>query len=319
MILITGATGFVGKALCNSLAKRQPVRVSQRASIAANFPKGVEVFHGVLTSDENWSNALVGVDVVVHCAARVHVMRERVADPLLEFRRVNVEGTLNLAMQAAAAGVKRFIFLSSVKVNGESTTLGFPFSADQLPCPCDPYGVSKAEAESQLVSLAEKSGMEVVIVRPPLVYGPGVGANFQSLLRAITRGIPLPFGLVTGNRRSLVGIDNLVDLITTCLDHPAAANQTFLVSDGECLSTAALIRGLAEALNRPARLIPVPVVVLTAGAAFLGKANLAQRLVGSLELDIGKTRNMLGWTPPLSMSEGLQRTAEYWIRSQRRG
>lgn len=313
MILVTGATGFVGKALCASLLKRYPVRIAVRDATVEGLPAGAEVAQKVLSVEEDWSNALIDIYTVVHCAARVHVMNEQSVDPLTEFRRVNVDGTLRLAKQAAAAGVNRFIFLSSIKVNGEQTKAGRPFTADQLPDPGDPYGISKMEAENCLRILAKETGMEVVIIRPPLVYGPGVKANFLSMMQVLWRGIPLPFGAVTSNKRSLVSLDNLIDLIVTCLDHPAAANQTFLISDGKDLSTAALLRRMSEALGRPARLLPVPVSLLQLGATLLGKRNIAQRLCGSLEVDISKTSELLGWKPPFSVDESLRRTAVHWL------
>jgi nucleoside-diphosphate-sugar epimerase len=245
----------------------------------------------------------------MHIAARVHVMNERAGDPLAEFRRVNVDGTLNLARQAASAGANRFVFVSSIKVNGESTTETQPFTAADTPAPQDPYGISKMEAEQGLRQIAAETGMEVVIVRPPLVYGPGVKANFASMMRAVQRGLPLPLGSVTHNRRSFVALDNLVDLLITCIDHPAAANQTFLVSDGEDLSTTDLLRRLGQALNKPARLFPVPPSLLQLGANLLGKGDMAQRLLGNLQVDISHTRNTLNWTPPISVDEGLRRAA----------
>jgi UDP-glucose 4-epimerase len=230
-------------------------------------------------------------------------MRDAAADPLAEFRRVNTQGTLNLARQAAAAGTRRFIFLSSVKVNGEAGS----FTESDPAAPADPYGVSKHEAEQGLRAISAGSAMDVVIIRPPLVYGPGVQANFRTLIRGIALGIPLPLARVE-NRRSLVGLDNLVDMIVTCIDHPAAANETFLVSDGEDLSTPELIRRLARAMGKPAHLIPVPTVLLTTGARLLGKRAVAQRLLGSLRVDISKARRLLGWSPPLSVDEELERT-----------
>lgn len=313
MILLTGASGFVGRCLVTRLATRGSVRAALRRPLSDAFPAGVEVVQAELASDEDWSGAFPGVHAVVHCAARVHVINDQSENPLAEFRRVNVEGTMRLARQAAQAGVKRFIFLSSIKVNGEQTVRGRPFLADQAAGPEDPYGVSKMEAEEGLRSLARETGMEVVIIRPPLVYGPGVKANFLAMMRWLKCGVPLPLGAVTENQRSLVALDNLVDLIVTCLDHQAAANQTFLVSDGESLSTASLLRRMGEALGRPARLIPVPVPLLQMGAALLGKRDMAQRLCGSLEVDISKTRELLGWRPPISVDEGLRRTAAYWL------
>jgi nucleoside-diphosphate-sugar epimerase len=239
-------------------------------------------------------------------------MKEEALDPLVEFRSVNVEGTLRLARQAAEAGVRRFIFISSIGVNG-GDTFAHPFAAEDNVAPHTPYAISKHEAEVGLRALADNTKMEIVIIRPPLVYGPNAPGNFLSLMNWLMSGIPLPLGAVIENRRSFVFIDNLVDLIVTCLDHPAAANQTFLVSDGESLSTAALLRRMGEALGRPARLIQVPVPLLQMGAALLGKRDMAQRLCGSLEVDIGKTRELLGWTPPISVDEGLRRTAAHWL------
>jgi UDP-glucose 4-epimerase len=250
----------------------------------------------------DWTAALKGVQTVVHLAGRVHVMRDRVGDPLAAFRRTNVEGTLNLARQAASVGVRRLVFISSVKVNGEAGA----YRESDPPSPLEPYGLSKLEAEAGLREIAALTGLGVVVIRPPLVYGPDVKANFQALVRAIERGIPLPLGAVP-NRRSLVARDNLVDFIVTCLDHPAASGQTFLVSDGEDMSTPTLIRRIAHVMHRPARLLPVPVNVLWAVATITGKRAVAQRLLGSLQVDITKARTMLGWTPPLTVDEGLRR------------
>jgi len=233
-------------------------------------------------------------------------MEESTAAPLAEFRRVNVQGTLNMARQAAAAGVRRFVFVSSVKVNGESTQFGSPFKADVVPAPLDDYGLSKMEAEQGLREFAAQTGIDVVIIRPPLVYGPGVKANFAALMRAVQRGWPLPLGAVH-NQRSLVALDNLVDFIITCVAHPQAANQTFLVSDGQDLSTTELIRGMARAADVPARLLPVPVWALQAGARLLGKGDAIQRLCGNLQVDISKARTLLGWVPPVSVEDGLRR------------
>ena len=315
-VLVTGANGFVGGALCGALIGSYQVRGAVRKLSEGISLDGTELVQGSLSADFDWSDALVGVSLVVHCAARVHVMNEESLNPLAEFRRVNVDGALHLASQAAVAGVKRFVFLSSVKVNGEKSERGQPIVADQEPNPGDPYGISKMEAEEGLRALARETGMEVVIIRPPLVYGRGVRANFLAMMRWLWRGTPLPLGAVTTNRRSLVALDNLVDFIATCVDHPAAANQVFLVSDGEDLSTAALLQRMGRALGRPARLIPVPVGLLTFGATMLGRSGVAQRLCGSLEVDISKTRELLGWVPPISVDEGLRRTAAHWIESQ---
>lgn len=313
-MFLTGATGFIGRAVAAVLAGCGTLRVAVRSKEAGNWAEGVDVVQASLSPDQDWSGALAGVLVVVHCAARVHVMNEEAADPLAEFRRVNVEGALRLARQAAEAGVRRFVFVSSIKVNGEHSQSGHPFTADQSPAPGDPYGVSKCEAEAALRALALETGMEVVIIRPPLVYGPGVKANFLEMIRWLWRGVPLPLGGIFENRRSLVFLDNLVDLILTCIDHPAAANQTFLVSDDEDLSTAALLRRMAAALGRPARLIPVPIELITLGAKMIGRPAIAQRLCGSLQVDIRKTKELLGWSPPVSVDEGLRRTAEHWLK-----
>lgn len=308
MILVTGATGFVGQALGAELAARGlPARPVSRKPAPGCFAIGD------IAANTDWTQALQGVDRIVHLAARVHVMDDRAADPLAEFRRANVAATLQLARQAAAAGVKRFVFVSSVKVNGEETVPGRPFTADDVPNPQDPYGVSKLEAEQGLLQLARETGMEVTIVRPPLVYGPGVGANFRSMLRWVQRGVPLPLGAVH-NRRTLVAIDNLVDLLIRCLDHPAAAQQVLLAGDAEDLSTPELLRRAAAALGTRARLVPVPEALLRTAAGLLGKGAVARRLCGSLQLDTAKTRQLLGWTPPVGVDEALRRTAQEFTR-----
>ena len=313
MILLTGATGFIGKALMDRLisddANMQIVAAVRRENLV--FPNNVISMQvGDLLPTTDWLQALKGVSTVVHLAARVHVMNDQSSDPLTEFRLVNVEGTANLARQAAAAGVKRFVFLSSVKVNGEFTSKGQPFTANDLPAPADAYGVSKHEAEQLLHQISLETGMEVVVIRPPLVYGPGVKANFASMMRWVACGIPLPLAAVTENRRSLVALDNLVDVIVTCITHPAAANQTFLVSDGEDLSTAELLKRTGTALGIPARLFYVPLSVLKFGSAVLKKPGLYQRLCGSLQIDIDKTKQLLGWTSPVPVNEGLRRAAK---------
>jgi len=313
MILVTGATGFVGGALVRQLAADPSfngVVVAVRRKPEA-LPQGIRpVSVGDLLLTTDWSAALQGIDAVVHCAARVHVMNDKSSDPLAEYRRANVEGTANLARQAAAAGVRRFVFLSSIKVNGEFTDIGRPFTANDVPAPEDPYGISKHEAEQLLRQIATETGMAVVIIRPPLVYGPGVKANFESMMRWVVRGVPLPLGALIGSRRSLVALDNLVDLIVTCLKHPAAANQTLLVSDGEDLSTADLLKRMGMALGRPARLFYMPSALLKLGATALNKPGIYLRLCKSLQLDITKTRQLLGWIPPVSVDEGLRRAAE---------
>lgn len=307
--LITGGTGFVGRALTKrALAEGLSVRLALRQPDLGLVSSGLVV--GDINGTTNWTEALQDVQTVMHLAARVHVMQERSVDPLAEFRAVNSDGTLALARQAAAAGVRRFVMLSSIKVNGEQTAQGSTFTADDACAPEDPYGISKHEAEQALRQIAAETGMEVVIIRPPLVYGPGVKANFAAMVRWLARGVPLPLGAVTQNRRSLVALDNLVDLIILCLTHPAAANQTFMVSDGEDLSTADMLRRMGNALGRPARLLPVPVGVLRLGAQLVGKPDVFQRLCGSLQVDIAKTRELLGWQPPVSVDEGFRRVAQ---------
>jgi len=316
MILVTGASGFVGGALCASLVNRSPLRISVRDKSKSELFANVDIFKASISPDQDWSSTLSGVSAVVHCAARVHVMSEEAADPLFEFRRVNVDGTLNLARQASEAGVRRFVFLSSIKVNGEYTDLGHPFTADQIPVPSDPYGVSKYEAEMGLRTLSRETGMEVVIIRSPLVYGPGVKANFLSMMNWLRRGIPLPLRSVTKNRRSFVFIDNLVSMIIACINHPAAANQTFLVSDDEDLSTAGLLDRMALALGCPSKLITVPTALITLGAKLIGRSDISRRLCGSLQVDINKTKDFLGWSPPVSVDEGLRQTVAYFLKKQ---
>ena len=309
-VLITGANGFIGRALCADAAARG-FAVGAVTRAPCELPAGIEGWAvGSVDERTDWQEVLGGgYDVIIHLAARVHVMQDAATDPLAEFRRVNALGTLNLARQAASAGVRRFIFVSSVKVNGEATRPGHPFKADDVPAPLDPYGTSKMEAEQGLRELAAQTGMEVVIIRPPLVYGPGVKANFDAMMRWLRRGIPLPLGAID-NRRSLVALDNLTDLIITCTAHPGAANQTFLVSDGQDVSTTELLRRMGQAMGRPARLVPVPVGCLTLAAAMVGKRNMAQRLCGSLQVDIEKTRQLLSWRPPLTLEQGLKKAAQ---------
>lgn len=308
MVAVTGANGFVGKALVAELDARG--REVRRLVRTPDGGAGIAV--GAISSDTDWSDALEGVDTIIHAAARVHVMNEEARDPLAAFRLVNVAGTRKLGDQAAKAGVGRLIFVSSIKVNGEATVadLSNPaFTAADLPRPEDPYGQSKWEAELTLHEVAARTGLEVVIVRPPLVYGPGVRANFLRLIRLVQRGVPLPLGSVK-NRRSLVGLDNLVDLLIRCVDHPAAVGQTFLVSDGHDLSTPELIRRLAEAMGRPARLLPFPPALLRLGGRLTGYLEEVKRLIGSLQADIRHTCEMLDWYPPVPVEEGIRRTME---------
>lgn len=309
---MTGGTGFVGGALASRLGHMAGiiVRCSVRGPGRGKLPSYLDTVEADLSPETDWSNALTGVDVVVHTAGRVHIMHEQAENALVAFRQVNVAGTLKLARQAAASGVRRFIFLSSIKVNGEETQSGYPFTSDDIAAPQDAYGASKAEAEIGLRQVSSETGMEVVIIRPTLVYGLGVKGNFANLVRWLDRGVPLPLGAVKSNRRSFVSLDNLLDLIHTCLDHPRAANQTFLVCDGEDLSTADLLARIGKALNRPARLFAVPVDLLDLVARFLGKRVIAQRLLGSLSVDMNKTCVLLDWSPPISVNEGLRRAVQ---------
>lgn len=293
------------------------VRIALRGCAGA-LPANVETARiDGLTVTQSWAAALQGVEVIIHAAARVHVMDEQSADPLAEFRAVNVEATRHLAQESVAAGVKRFVFVSSIKVNGEETVPGHPFTADALPQPQDPYGQSKLEAEQVLFAIARQTGLEVVVVRPPLVYGPGVRANFASLMGALRRRLPLPFAAID-NRRSLVARDNLVDLLLVCARHPAAPGQVFLVSDGEDLSTAQLCRGLSEALGVRPRLLPVPPGVLRLLGQVTGRSQQIQRLLGSLQVDISETRRRLGWVPPVSAERALREAAQWFGRESER-
>lgn len=309
-ILLTGASGFVGGAVCKRLLTTYPgeLVLTTRDSLLDIPQPNVVVKISAIDSATDWSDALQGVKVVIHSAARAHIMNDQAADPLAEFRRVNAEGTLNLARQAQAAGIKRFIFISSIKVNGEQTKINQPYKADDAPKPIDPYGVSKLEAEQGLQKLAAETNMEIVIIRPVLVYGEGVKANFLNMMKWLHHNIPLPLGAIK-NKRSLVALDNLVDLIVTCIDHPKAANQIFLVSDGEDLSTTELLQRMAKALHKSVWLLPIPGFLLGLGAGLLGKHAMAQRLCGSLQVDISKTQQLLGWAPPVTVDAALSKTA----------
>lgn len=315
-VLVTGSTGFVGKALVSRLAAEGHTVLAAARARSRSLPAGVIPLP---------MNELAGVgsvfagdcsaDVVVHTAARVHVMRDTVADPLAAFRAVNVSGSLAVAQQARATGARRLVFLSSVKVLGESSLPGRPLTIDSPPAPLDAYGQSKLEAEEALGEFCRRSGMELVVLRPPLVYGPDVSANFDRLMRAVLRRVPLPFGGIEENRRSLVGIDNLIDLILVCVRHPAAAGRAFLVCDGEDLSTAELIRRLARALGVAPRLLPVPYWALQLMGSLVGRGDTVRRLCGSLQVDISETRRLLGWSARVSVDEGLRRAAAPLLRS----
>lgn len=313
-ILVTGANGFVGSAMCMRLANQAiPYRAAMRVSQEGVQSHPDWAVIDFIDGETDWNDALRDVQEIIHLAARVHVMRESSQDPLTDFRRVNVHGTANFARQAADTGVKRFIYVSSVKVNGESTNTGPPFRADDTPAPEDSYGISKFEAEQVLIKIASETGMEVVIVRPPLIYGPQVKGNFEVMMRLLAMGTPLPLAGVLDNRRSLIGLDNFVDLLTRCIDHPNAANQTFLASDDQDISTSELLKCMAKAIGSKSRIFSVPDCFLRFGLQLTGNSNLYRRLCGSLQVDIQKTKDRLGWTPPLSVDEGLKRiTKKYY-------
>jgi UDP-glucose 4-epimerase len=313
-LVLTGATGFVGSEILsrissydvNIIGRNKPLLFKEN-----NFSKAD------IDSSTDYFPALIDADVCIHSAARVHIMDDNSAEPLTEFRATNTAGTLNLAKQAAEAGVKRFIFISSIKVNGECTLLNNPFRADDDMAPQDPYGISKAEAEQGLIDMAKETGMEVVIIRPPLVYGPGVKANFAAMMKLTSLGIPLPLGGVTNNRRSLVYVDNLVDLIVTCISHPKAANQTFLVSDDDDLSTTRMIKELSMALGKKGWLLPIPVILFEILGKLTGKSAIIDRLCGSLQVDISKTKALLDWQPPVCVKDAFTKTASHFLLNRK--
>jgi UDP-glucose 4-epimerase len=299
-ILITGATGFVGKAVSLRLPSSNLITVGRQSSDDKRF------FRKNINGKTNYTDALNNVDIVIHIAGRAHVMNETCSDPLAEFREANTSGTLNLARQAASYGVERFIFISSIKVNGEMTQNNKKFKFDDFLKPMDAYGQSKAEAELGLKEIANDTGMEVVIIRPPLVYGPGVKANFAAMMNLAKRNIPLPLG-ATHNRRSLVALDNLVDLIITCIDHPKAANQTFLVSDDNDVSTTELLQMMTRAAGKKPMLLPIPLSWLKFASKLIGKQAVIDRLCGNLQIDMSHTKETLDWQPPITVDEGIKR------------
>jgi nucleoside-diphosphate-sugar epimerase len=303
-ILVTGANGFLGRCITKELSKNSNEIISAARNIS-NDSFAV----GDIDENTNWTDVLTGCDVVIHLAARVHQMHDDSPNPLLEFRRVNTEGSLNLARQANNAGVKRFIFISSIKVNGEESDLSY--SEMSQPNPSDAYAISKWEAEQGLNQLAREGQMEVVIIRPPLIYGPGVKANFASMIKWVKRRLPLPFGAIH-NRRSVVAIENLVDFIILCAEmskSPKAANETFLISDGVDVSTTELLNNVRAAYGVKLPLIPVPESWLRFSLNFVGKSDLSARLLGSLKVDISKARNLLGWEPKIDMLSQLRKMA----------
>ncbi len=316
-VLVTGASGFVGSELCRHLMEQGVTTTGVVRHSPTNPVPGVDYqVVSDLRKSKFWKEILVGVDVVVHCAARAHVIRDSENDPLAVYREINVEGTRCLVEQAVSYGIKRFIYISSVKVNGEGTS-DHPFKADDIPAPEDSYGLSKWEAEQVLQKIACNSKLEIVIIRPPLVYGPAVRANFLKLMRLVNSGLPLPLGAIH-NSRSFVALDNLVDLILTCLHHPAAINQTFLVSDGDDMSTPELLRRMAKAFGKSSRLIPIPALLLRTVALILGKSEYSQRLCGSLQVDIFKAKQLLGWTPKISVDTALLKTTKHFLKNSER-
>ena len=309
-LLLTGANGFLGSYFIKSFDSLFNIvgvyRNKNQVKTAAH------VLIDKLDSKTDWSKHLADVDFVVHTAARVHVMKDESLDPISEFRKVNTNGTLNLAKQAADAGVKRFVFISSIKVNGEFTNEDTKFTANDQYIPTDPYGLSKYEAEIGLKEISQNTGMDLVIIRPPLIYGPNVKANFRSMIKWVNKGVPLPFGSIN-NKRSLVSLTNLVDFIKVCLSHPDAANEIFLISDGVDVSTTELLHQIGNALNKRAKLIPIPVVLMKFVAKMIGKKDIADRIFGNLQLDSGNTNTLLDWQPIVTMEEELKMTVEAYL------
>ncbi|MCU1728750.1 NAD-dependent epimerase/dehydratase family protein [Pseudomonas sp. 7P_10.2_Bac1] len=315
-ILVTGATGFIGVSLCKALISLPDVSIvgSGRSSMdlaATNF-----VFSKVaaIPTAVEWRNLLEGVDVVIHLAARAHILSELSSDPLAEFRKVNVEGTLSLAEQAINAGVKRFIFLSSIGVNGNFTS-GQAFSESSAPAPHAIYAISKWEAEQGLEELCTYKSMELVIIRPPLVYGANAPGNFKRLLKLVSSGIPLPLAGIK-NKRTMVALENLVDFVKTCVTHPLAANELFLVSDEQSVSTPQIIKALASGMKSRASLFPVPDLLLHGGAKMTGRLSVYQQLCGSLEIDSSKSRTLLSWVPPLQVKDALKNAGGDFKKNQ---
>ena len=319
-VLITGATGFVGSRLADFLRSQFPEmelrlavrRRPEELQVPSILSVGSIEVVGDINPYTNWSNALIGVDVLIHLAARVHVMNDVAIDSLEEYRNANTLATIHLAEEAAKAGVKRFIYLSSIKVNGEETASGKSYSEDSAPAPIDPYGVSKWEAEQGLEKVCAQTGMEFVIIRPPLIYGPGVKANFQKLMGLVAKGMPLPLGAVD-NQRSMLALDNLVSFISEAISNPLAANQLFLLSDGKDVSTTQLLKLLAKGMGKSSLLIPIPALILRTTAQVFGATAAADRLLGSLQIDSSKARQLLAWQPPLLVEEGINLTAKSYL------
>jgi len=312
-ILLTGATGFLGSAVLCRIRQDAEVKVScpVRKLKLGEVAPFIEV--GDINESTDFSSVLVGIDVVVHVAARVHVMRDESEDPLSEYRKVNVFGTANLARQAAKAGVRRFVFISSVKVSGEYTRDGEPFVETMIPSPEDPYGKSKFEAEEALKEISVDSGMELVIIRPPLVYGRGVKANFANLMKLCSIPVPLPFGLVH-NKRSMIYLENLVDFIVCCVYHPKAVNEIFLISDDQDLSLSELIGSIRRVMGKKSLLFPVPVKLFEFLGSLVRRQAVIERLTGNLQVNSSKARTLLGWSPPYSVSKALEVTVSDFLK-----
>jgi len=316
-VLVTGSSGFVGNVFVEkALEKSVDINLAVRTFIEKYKDNTNQFLIDGLSNKQDWRSALADCNVVVHIAARAHIMNDDAQDPLEEFRKINVEGTLNLANQAAETGVKRFIFISSIKVNGEQTSSGKPYLATDGNIPTDPYGLSKYEAEIGLKQIAKNTGMEIVIIRPPLVYGPGVKANFAAMLKLASTGLPLPFGSLNKNRRSLVSVDNLVDLIVVCIEQPHAANEIFLVSDDDDLSTADMFKRLNIACGKSGFLMPFPAFIFEKAFRLIRKADFYQRLCGSLQVDISATCKKLNWQPPYSVDVCFAKTAKHFLENK---
>jgi nucleoside-diphosphate-sugar epimerase len=316
-VLITGSNGFVGKHLSDVLlSKSYYCTLSQRkAYVGPPLINNSTYIKKTISEETSWHKELQNIDYIVHCAALVH---QKTGLSEASYREINTDGTITLAKQAAIAGVKRFIFISSIKVNGNLTEVDSPFQADDNNIPTDAYALSKYEAELGLRKIADKTDMEVVIIRPPLIYGPSVKANFYSMMKWVNNGIPLPFGRIKDNKRSLVSLDNLVDLIITCIEHPNAANQTFLVSDNNDISTFQLLTDIASALDVPLRLLPIPSTWLTLIARLIGKPAISDNLCGSLQVNISKTQELLNWQPTHLSNESMKKTATAFLDSSRK-
>ena len=315
-ILVTGASGFVGRALCPELSDRKynVIGAFRSTDKFTGFKDSMEcIAVGEIGPDTDWTHALSGVDVVIHLAARAHVLRENTAYSLSEFSKVNVAGTEKLAGDIVSNGVKRLIYISSIGVNGNNTS-GSPFTEEMLPHPYDPYTKFKWEAEQLLHNIAQETGLNIVILRPPLIYGPNAPGNFGRLLTLVKSNIPLPFGSIN-NRRSFIYVRNLVDAIIKCIEHPNVANQTFLVSDGQDISTPGLIKMIAVAMGKKVNLIPFPPFFLKMFGSLAGKGSDVGRLTGSLQVDSSKIRRTLGWTPPFTIEKGISETVKWHLNS----